>query len=391
MPTYTLTDAEADIRLDEIDLGPADIGQADGQGPAWSVRKRTLRGGRRDWVDLIAIDNGDLGLSVVPTRGMGIWRGYYRDDRLGWDSPIRDGPVHPRLVDLASLGGLGWLEGFDELLVRCGTRSNGPPTVEGPFALNLHGRIANIPAHRVTVAVEPGPPGTIVVEGEVDEAHFLGPQIRMTTRLTTVIGSNRVTIRDEFTNRADTPGELSMLYHWNFGPPYLGAGSRFHAPIAELSPRDPRSADGIDHFADYDGPTPGFAEQAYYCKLIGDGPDGRTLAMLRDPSGQRAIVLRFATAQLPTFTLWKNTAGLRDGYVTGLEPATNYPNPKPFERQQGRIIPLAPGQSHVAETTLEVLDTLDAVATAEAEVAELQARARPTIHRRPTEPFAPRA
>ena len=54
--------------------------------------------------------------------------------------------------------------------------------------------------------------------------------------------------------------------------------------------------------------------------------------MLRDQAGDKAVVLRFRKDQLPAFTLWKNTAGLRDGYVTGLEPATNYPNQLPFKR-----------------------------------------------------------
>ena len=46
------------------------------------------------------------------------------------------------------------------------------------------------------------------------------------------------------------------------------------------------------------------------------------------PACNRAVVLRFHRDQLPGFTLWKNTAGPRDGYVSGLEPASNYPNPR---------------------------------------------------------------
>ena len=56
-------------------------------------------------------------------------------------------------------------------------------------------------------------------------------------------------------------------------------------------------------------------------------------ALLRNRAGDKAVALRFARAQLPCFTLWKQTGGRRDGYVTGLEPATNYPNPRPFEQR----------------------------------------------------------
>src|SRR5215218_10112984 len=93
---HTLTDVERDIWLDSFHVGSAELGVADSV--AWSVRKRTLRGGPRDGVDLIEVDNGALRFSVVPTRGMGLWRGSYRGMPLGWQAPVV-GPVHPKFVD----------------------------------------------------------------------------------------------------------------------------------------------------------------------------------------------------------------------------------------------------------------------------------------------------
>jgi hypothetical protein len=98
MPTYTLTDVARDLWVDSFTIGPADRGDASTK--SWSVTKRTLRGGRREGVDLIRVDNGSLSFSIVPTRGMGIWKGEYRGDHLGWESPVRDGPVNPAFVNL---------------------------------------------------------------------------------------------------------------------------------------------------------------------------------------------------------------------------------------------------------------------------------------------------
>src|SRR5262249_57424649 len=109
-------------------------------------------------------------------------------------------------------------------------------------------------------------------------------------------------------------------------------------------------------------PEPGFAEQVYFYELHAESAGkGPTLVMLRNRAGDKAAVLRFRTDQLPAFTLWKNTAGLRDGYVTGLEPGTNYPNPRPFEQARGRTLTLPVGGSYVTETTLEVVATPDEV------------------------------
>lgn len=211
----------------------------------------------------------------------------------------------------------------------------------------------------------------------------------MAASYTTTPGSNWVIVRDEVTNLGDTPADLQLLYHWNFGPPYLGPGSRLVAPARVVVPRDPRAVEGLGHYETYGPPEPGFAEQVYFFEFFGEGGEGATVALLRDPEGARGVALRFHTSQLPRFTLWKNTGGSSDGYVTGLEPATNYPNPKPFEAARGRVIVLEPGASHVAETTLEVLDTPEGVAAVEAEIGELRKQGAPRIHERPVEPYAP--
>jgi hypothetical protein len=387
MASFTLTDLAEDIWTDSFDLTPASLGLAGDDD--WSVTKRTLRGGRRDGVDLIRIDQGALSLTIIPTRGMGLWRGSYRGDTLGWTSPVLDGPVNPCFVNLADRGGLGWLDGFDELMVRCGLSNNGAPYVSGQTIHPLHGRIANIPAHHVSVHIDDKPPHAITIEGRVAESTIFHTQIEMTTKITTIPGSNRLIVLDEFVNRSDSPGSMQLLYHWNFGPPYLGEGAEFVAPIETLAPRDPRAAEGLDHWTTYEPPEPGFAEQAYLAHLKGDGPEGRTLAMLKGPKGDKAIVLRFQNKQLPCFTLWKNTQGLSEGYVTGLEPATNFPNSRPIEEARGRVVPLAPGGTFRAETILEIFDEPEAIAAIEAEIATIQAQRTPTIHRSPTEPFTP--
>jgi hypothetical protein len=345
------------------------------------------------------VDNGALRFSVVPTRGMGLWNGWYDGNRLGWDSPVTDGPVHPSLVNLAAAGGLGWLDGFDELLARCGLENNGAPfeikTVqpdgtESNTTFGLHGKIANIPASYVAVHVSTEPPYEIVVEGHVDESRLFGLQVRMITKITTIPGSNTLVVRDELVNLKEQPVEIQLLYHWNFGPPFLGPGARFIAPIKSVMPRDAWAQQSIGQHDVYTGPEPGSSEQVYYYELhAGTRADVRTLAMLRNQSGDKGVVLRFQKGQLPAFTLWKNTGVLRDGYVTGLEPGTNYPNARPFEKARNRVVTLPVDGRYVTETTLEILATAEAVAAVESEIKALQSEGAPTVHAKPSEPFAP--
>ena len=116
------------------------------------------------------------------------------------------------------------------------------------------------------------------------------------------------------------------------------------------------------------------------------------MVMLRNHEGDKGVVLRFRTDQLPAFTLWKNTAGLRDGYVTGLEPGTNYPNPRPFEQARNRVVRLPVDGRYVTETTVEVLATAQEPSPRPSRRSPgLQARGAAKINQRPTEPFAPEA
>jgi hypothetical protein len=386
MPSYPLTDVARDLWVESFTTSSSRLGLG---GPAWSVAKRRLRGGRRDGVDLIEVENGPLSFSVIPTRGMGLWRASYAGDRVGWDSPVKDGPVNPAFVNLVGRNGLGWLEGFDELLARCGLSHNGAPYREGDVLHTLHGKIANRPAHLVSLHVDDQPPHAITIEGAVDECELFFTQIRMTTRISTVPGSNRITVRDIFTNQSDSPGTMQVLYHWNLGAPHLEEGASLVAPIEAACPRDARAAEGIDHFNVYGPSVPSSGEQVYLIRLIGDGPDGRTLVLLRNRAGDKGVALRFSTVELPCFTLWKCAQGRREGYVTGLEPATNYPNPRPFEAERARVLSMAPGATHVAETILEIFNSPREIAAAEAEIGRLQSRAQPKLMPKPGEPFAP--
>ena len=245
MPTFVLTDSSTETWVDSLEIDAPALGLGEIQ--PFSVKKQTLKGGRREGVDMIVVDNGALRFSVVPTRGMGLWKGWFEGNRLGWDSPISDGPVNPAFVNLAAHGGLGWLEGFDELLARCGLENNGAPyeveTVKSDGSkshttFGLHGRIASIAAKYVAVHVDAQPPHEIVVEGHVEETRVFGPQIRMKTRISTVPGSNHLVVRDEFENLKEQAVEMYLLYHWNFGPPFLEPGARLVAPIESLTPRD---------------------------------------------------------------------------------------------------------------------------------------------------------
>ena len=359
----------------------------------WSVKSYTLRGGLQEGVQVVEVNNGKLTFAILPTRGMGIWKGQCGDITLGWDSPVKD-PVNPAFINLQDRGGLGWLKGFNEWFVRCGLNSMGAPGMdtvldysgnEFDVPLTLHGNIANVPARAVSVEITDE---AIIVKGEVDETMMFGPALRLNTEIRTEFGSGKMTIIDTVTNLGNNPQEHEMLYHINYGAPLLEKGSRMIAPFKQVAPRDSRSAAGIDTFDAYGAPQSGFVEQVYKYELAGKRGSRETMTMLRNGTGDKASLLRFTLKDFPCFTLWKNTAGMADGYVTGLEPATSYPNSRRFEREKGRVITLAGGESRTTTLSIETLDTKKAIKAAEAEIKTLQKTAKAKVHRQPLSSFS---
>lgn len=293
-------------------------------------------------VTRVRLRAGNRFADLLPQRGMGIWQADQAGIRLGWDSPVQ-GPVHPSLVPLHDPGGLGWLEGFDELLVRCGLTSNGAPEhdANGQLVYPLHGRIANLPAGDVQVELDESA-GWISVSGVVEESRFHFRRLQLQSRTSLFVDNPQILIEDTVSNLSDRPAEVQMLYHANFGPPLLEPGSRIVAPVRRLEPRDETARIAIGQWDGFGKPDPQFSEQVYFMDLACDD-QGDSLAMLTNRDQSLAVCLEYTARTLPCFTLWKNTAGLADGYVTGLEPGTNFPNPRSTEIEAGRFCELAAG------------------------------------------------
>ena len=125
-PPYcqTLISSRLNLHIGNADLSDTDITPA--CPIPWRIYLRRLYGGRQEGVFMLVVNNGHQLVRLIPTRGMGILDVQSKSLRLGWDSPVQE-VIHPDTINLESRGGTGWLEGFNEYLVRCGLEWCGPP------------------------------------------------------------------------------------------------------------------------------------------------------------------------------------------------------------------------------------------------------------------------
>lgn len=358
----------------------------------WSVEKKTLRGGRQEGVQLVTLDNGSLAVTVIPTRGLSILDVRQGTFRFGWESPVQE-VVHPKFINLTSRGGLGWLEGFNELMVRCGLEYAGHPGrdefidntgARAEMNLTLHGKIGNIPASEVALVVDRKAPHRLRLVGTVYEKMFFGPKLQLATDLSMEVGSSSFRLEDAITNTGAGPQEIQLLYHTNFGAPLLEKGAEVVAPIREVAPMNARASQGIANWTSYAGPTAGYIEQVYLVHPYADD-NGRTGTVLKNAAGDRAASLRWSAEQLPYLTVWKNTTSREDGYVTGLEPGTCFPYNRKVERKFGRVPKIPAGQTRRFAIEFGFHAGRESVARAVAAMRTIQGKRKTTVHEKPPE------
>ncbi|KAG7299015.1 hypothetical protein JYU34_017490 [Plutella xylostella] len=365
---WLLTDTETSTEKVDWKITSEDLKLS---GASFSIEQKVLRGGKQEGSKVLTVtsQNG-LTIALSPSRGMDLLHVSGHGVRLGWDSPVQE-IVNPAYINLESRNGLGWLDGFNEMMVRCGFEWSGHPVTKDGVLYTLHGRAGNTPASKVEVTVDEKAPHEIRIRGLLKEVTFKKAKLETWTELRYVPGSDSFTVHDVLTNQADYAHDYQIIYHSNFGTPILEKDARFIAPLKSVSPFNDYAKSGLNTWNVYGAPTKDFDEMVFNLAPKADS-DSKTVAALINSKGDKGASIEFDIRQLPLLTLWKNTDTLKQGYVTGIEPGTNYAYPVTIEEAQGRVKRLQPGQSAEFTLTYSLLKDAGAVQKVEQRVKQIQ-------------------
>ena len=246
--TWVLTNAEEGMDKGNWQINSDQLKVKD---HAFSIEQKVLHGGKQEGSKILTIHSKDgLTITLSPTRGMNLLRIEGFGSRMGWDSPVKE-VVNPAFINLESRNGLGWLEGFNEMMVRCGYEWTGHPVTADGQIYTLHGKAGNTPASLVEVEVADSAPYEIRIRGLVKESTFKKADLQTLTELRYVPGSNSFSLHDVLTNHADYPHDYQIIYHSNFGTPILEEGARFLAPMSSISPFNDYAKSGLKTWQTY--------------------------------------------------------------------------------------------------------------------------------------------
>lgn len=288
---------------------------------------------------IIEIDNGsELRFTVSPDRAMDIVNASFRGVPLVFRTP--SGYRSRMEYDPA---GIGWLRTWQGgLMTTCGLRSAGSPDESS----GLHGRIGNQPAEDVGVTrtwSEDGSEYRVQVRGVIREACLFGENLRLERTISTAYGKNEICVHDRVINLGPDDDFVQIVYHCNFGYPFVSPAIRFVLPEHRIIPRDENAAADLANWMRMPEPQENMPpEECFFHELPADENGWASFVMENDDVKIRAAVA-YDTATLPRVCQWKLFQ--KNRYVLGVEPTNTTLNGRLKEIADGVAVPLKDGES----------------------------------------------
>lgn len=273
---------------------------------------------------------GALSYQVLPDNGLDIYGLTYRGVNVSYQSRMgltRDfNPMEDEFTRLYAGG----------LLYTCGFLNVGPGNRDEGIWHPLHGRAHGLRAQNVSAFSDDM---GVYVSGETREAQLFGHNLKLERRISSGVGASSLVIEDVLRNEAAEPIEFMMLYHMNFGYPFLSEDLTMELPAGtKTTPRTAHAAAGLSQCTRFIAPVDGGEEQVYFHDIPAvDGKAGLKLLNARLGFG---VEVRATKASLPVMVEWKC---MRSGdYALGIEPSNSYINGRSKERENGTLKTLAP-------------------------------------------------
>ncbi len=329
------------------------------------VREYTVQEGRARGLRMVEVKNGDLRFLAMADKCLDVAALEYRGINLSFTAkPGLNGrnqfDTHGEEALRSIMGGLFFTCGLQNI---CGPyETNG---VEYP----MHGRIRTTPAeHLCSDAYFDGDDYILEINGEMRESHLFGTNLLLRRTIRTVYGSGEIEIIDQVENQAPEAADLMLMYHCNFGYPFLSPGTRLVLPSKAVMGREEWSQQHLDCWQTASAPKDGEAEYVYIHQLAED-PAGNSFAALVNDGLGFGIRLDFDRKMQPYFMEWMS---MKTGdYVIGLEPSNSSVYGRKYHEAQGTMHRIAPFATETYHLRFTILKDAAAIAATEADRAAM--------------------
>lgn len=223
------------------------------------------------------------------------------------------------------------------MLFTAGLRNAGPDCTDTDGSYQpTHGKIGATPAENVcSRAYWSGDEYIIEASGSMRESALFGHNLMLTRRITTKLGSNELLIHDELENLSPAPEEFCILYHFNYGFPFLCEDIKLIFPENRLVPRTPQAEAGAAEAEKIIPPEDDFFEHVFFRENVKADAEGWCTVRAENARMGIGSYISYEQKNLPLLMEWKSM--LSGDYSLGIEPANMYIMGRKAERENGTL------------------------------------------------------
>ncbi len=287
--------------------------------------------GKASGMDGISVKtlNG-LYVSLLPDRGLDIARVDFKGITVSYLS--KNGLVSPAYADMQKDGFTRYYTGG--MLTTCGLRHVGGSCIDDNGEYHpTHGNYSLLQAKDISV-IRPDP-STVIISGIVRETALFGHDLELKRSIRISDTDLSIETTDVLTNLSSEEEEIMVLYHYNFGYPFLQDGCRIVFQEGdEVIPRTDEARSGLDKHKEICAPVDGYSEQVFLHIQKGGSDGFAKVKVINDALGITAQ-LEYDTKVLPVLAQWKS---MKSGdYALGIEPSNNFIKGRKEERAAGSL------------------------------------------------------
>ena len=310
------------------------------------ITRSTVEEGRGRGCTVYTVETGGgLRYEVTADNGLDIGRLSYRGVNIsflsknGMVSPYAHHPFEEEFLHTFPGG----------MLYTCGLLSAGPANRDTDGVWQpMHGRFHGLPADQCAGSREND---TLQVSGRVRETRLFGHALEVRRRIASPEGGREILLWDTLENQTPEPMEYMLLYHMNFGWPFLSPSLRLVLPDGTVTrPRNDDAAKGLGREREFTWPADGAQEQVFFHEQ----PAGTGWVRLENPELGFGAQVTWSQETLPVLAQWKC---MRSGeYVLGIEPTNSYIMGRTGERANGTIGHIGPFETKTMEVRLSFFE-----------------------------------
>jgi len=322
------------------------------------IKKYMFTSGKAKGIEAYDINNGNgLLYTVVVDRGLDICYLSFKGIPISFIS--KTGIVSPYFYNDRNYE---WLRNFTAgFLTTCGLNHVGDPCTFNNDNFGLHGYYSNIPADDVSVMSDWIDDEYIMkVTGKVRQAKVQFENLLLKRSITTRLGVNSIILEDEIINEGDKREPFMILYHINFGYPFLNPDCELIIPTKKITGWDEFSGKNTHKFMEITEPDANTPELTYYHDLYCD-ENGVTGYMITNKklSPDIGVSVKYDKGVLNNLTQWKYLR--KKDYVMALEPCNNLVKGVDYESRNGTLRYIEPGESIKIKLDIKFLETADEI------------------------------